>query len=71
MTDDDKKHLVEAAAFALLFTQLDPTGCEASHEQAMRTEERARRIAGRYAEAKEAREYQSNRAAQQAKAQRT
>ena len=49
---------VEAAAFAILFTQLDPTGYAATHEQVMLCEERASRIAGRYREAKEARKSQ-------------
>lgn len=47
--------LAEVTAFTILLTQLDPTGCEASHDQVLRCEERARRIARGYIEAKESR----------------
>lgn len=51
---EDQARTVEATAFAILFSQLDSTGCQASsHKTALNCEERAKRIARRFLEAKE------------------
>lgn len=50
---EDQARTVEATAFAILFSQLDSTGYQASHETALNCEERAKRIARRFLEAKE------------------